>query len=61
MAMNSVNTNVGAMVALQSLNRTGDALEATQKRIATGSASPTPRTTAPPLRSRSRCARTWRG
>jgi flagellin len=36
MAMNSVNTNVGAMVALQSLNRTGDALEATQKRISTG-------------------------
>jgi flagellin len=36
MAMNSVNTNVGAMVALQSLNRTGDTLEATQKRTATG-------------------------
>jgi flagellin len=36
MPLNSVNTNNGAMVALQSLNRTGDALEATQKRIATG-------------------------
>ncbi len=36
MPLNSVNTNSGAMVALQSLNRTGDALEATQKRIATG-------------------------
>ena len=36
MALNSVNTNMGAMVALQSLNRTTDALDTTQKRISTG-------------------------
>ncbi|MBK1662178.1 flagellin [Paracraurococcus ruber] len=36
MPLNSVNTNVGAMVALQSLNRTSDELTATQKRISTG-------------------------
>lgn len=36
MPLNSVNTNVGAMVALQSLNRTTDELAATQKRISTG-------------------------
>jgi flagellin len=36
MALNSVNTNLGAMVALQSLNRTSDALDTTQKRISTG-------------------------
>ena len=36
MPMNSVNTNTGAMVALQSLNRTADELTATQKRISTG-------------------------
>jgi len=36
MSLNSVNTNVGAMVALQSLNKTGDELAATQKRISTG-------------------------
>ncbi|MDO9706971.1 flagellin [Paracraurococcus lichenis] len=36
MALNSVNTNNGAMVALQSLNRTSDELAATQKRISTG-------------------------
>lgn len=36
MAMNSVNTNIGAMVALQSLNRTNDDLSVTQKRISTG-------------------------
>jgi flagellin len=36
MAMNSVNTNVGAMVALQSLNRTTDSLDSAQKRISTG-------------------------
>ncbi len=36
MAMNSVNTNIGAMVALQSLNRTNDDLAVTQKRISTG-------------------------
>jgi flagellin len=36
MPLNSVNTNVGAMVALQSLNRTADELSATQKRISTG-------------------------
>lgn len=36
MSLNSVNTNVGAMVALQSLNRTNEALNTTQKRISTG-------------------------
>jgi len=36
MSLNSVNTNIGAMIALQSLNRTNEALEATQKRISTG-------------------------
>lgn len=36
MALNSVNTNIGATVALQSLNRTADELSATQKRISTG-------------------------
>ncbi|HEY4252828.1 MAG TPA: flagellin [Roseomonas sp.] len=36
MALNSVNTNAGAMVALQSLNKTNDALAVTQKRISTG-------------------------
>ncbi|RAI56212.1 flagellin [Roseicella frigidaeris] len=36
MPLNSVNTNTGAMIALQSLNRTADELTATQKRISTG-------------------------
>lgn len=36
MALNSVNTNYGAQVALQSLNRTNDAMSVTQKRISTG-------------------------
>ena len=36
MPLNSVNTNTGAMVALQSLNKTSDELTATQKRISTG-------------------------
>ena len=36
MATNSVNTNTGAMVALQQLNRTAEALNVTQKRISTG-------------------------
>jgi flagellin len=36
MSLNSVNTNFGAMVALQSLNRTNEALATTQKRISTG-------------------------
>jgi len=36
MSLNSVNTNVGAMVALQSLNRTNEALNTTQKRVSTG-------------------------
>jgi flagellin len=31
-----VNTNIGAMVALQSLNRTNDEMAVTQKRISTG-------------------------
>ena len=33
---NSINTNVGAMVALQNLNATSDALSTTQSRINTG-------------------------
>ena len=36
MSLNSVNTNVGAMIALQSLNETNADLAATQKRISTG-------------------------
>ncbi|MDO8900494.1 MAG: flagellin [Phenylobacterium sp.] len=36
MAMNSVNTNVGAMVALQNLNKTNTDLNTTQGRINTG-------------------------
>jgi flagellin len=36
MALNSVNTNIGAMVALQSLNMTSTQLAATQKQISTG-------------------------
>jgi flagellin len=33
---NSVNTNIGAMVALRNLNNVGDALSSTNKRISTG-------------------------
>jgi flagellin len=36
MALNSVNTNVGALVALQNLNRTNNDLQVTQNRINTG-------------------------
>lgn len=36
MPLNSVNTNVGAMVALESLNNTNTQLQATQKQISTG-------------------------
>jgi flagellin len=36
MAMNSINTNSGALVALQALNRTNDEMAVTQKRISTG-------------------------
>jgi len=36
MAMNSVNTNLNARVALQSLNNTSDQLSVVQKRISTG-------------------------
>lgn len=36
MSLNSVNTNIGAIVALQSLNRTNEDLATTQKRISTG-------------------------
>ena len=36
MNLNSVNTNIGAMTALQSLNRTNDALATVQKRVSTG-------------------------
>lgn len=36
MPLNSVNTNMGAMIALESLNATNTQLQATQKRISTG-------------------------
>jgi len=36
MSLNSVNTNIGAMVALQTLNRTNEALAVSQKRVSTG-------------------------
>jgi len=36
MSLNSVNTNMGAMIALESLNRTNADLAATQKRVSTG-------------------------
>ena len=36
MSMTSINTNVGAMMALQSLNRTNEALAQVQKRVSTG-------------------------
>lgn len=36
MPLNSVNTNMGAMIALQSLNSTNAALQATQKHVSTG-------------------------
>ena len=36
MPLNSVNTNMGAMIALQSLNRTNSALQMVQKHVSTG-------------------------
>ena len=36
MSLNSVNTNIGAQVALQSLNLTNTQLQATEKRVSTG-------------------------
>jgi flagellin len=36
MSLNSVNTNVGAMVALQSLQKTQEDLAVTQKQVSTG-------------------------
>jgi flagellin len=36
MSLNSVNTNMGAMIALESLNRTNEALSVAQKRVSTG-------------------------
>ncbi len=36
MSLNSVNTNLGAMIALQSLNKTNDQLSVAQKRVSTG-------------------------
>src|SRR5690348_3086472 len=36
MSLNSVNTNVGAMIALQSLNKTNSDLAAVQKQVSTG-------------------------
>jgi flagellin len=37
MSLNSVNTNIGAMIALQALNKTNSSLAAVQKQISTGS------------------------
>ena len=37
MSLNSVNTNMGAMIALESLNKTNASLASTQKRVSTGS------------------------
>ena len=34
--LNSVNTNTGAMIALESLNRTNSPLAAVQKQVSTG-------------------------
>jgi len=34
--INSVNTNMGAMIALESLNKTNTQLAATQKQVSTG-------------------------
>ncbi|MBW8859430.1 MAG: flagellin, partial [Caulobacter sp.] len=36
MALNSINTNSGAMIALQNLNATNSELQVTQQRINTG-------------------------
>lgn len=36
MSLNSVNTNIGAMIALQSLNKTANSLSMVQKQISTG-------------------------
>lgn len=36
MAFNSINTNAGSVVALQSLNKTNDQLDMIQKRVSTG-------------------------
>src|SRR6476620_5033199 len=36
MSLNSVNTNMGAMIALQSLNRTNADLATAEKRVSTG-------------------------
>ena len=36
MSLNSVNTNMGAMIALQSLNKTNSELAAAQKQVSTG-------------------------
>src|ERR1700721_3702349 len=36
MTLNSVNTNYGAMIALESLNRTNSALSDVQKQVSTG-------------------------
>jgi flagellin len=36
MSLNSVNTNYGAMIALESLNQTNSSLQATQKQVSTG-------------------------
>ena len=57
--MLSVNTNIGAMAALQSLNQTQMQLQMTQSHINTGLKVASPRTTAPSTPSRRTCAATW--
>lgn len=60
MAMNSVVTNHGAIVALQSLNRTTDALSIVQKRVSTGVRVADAKDDGGALRSLNRYAVTWR-
>ena len=55
MSINSVNTNVGAMIALQSLNETNSDLAATKSGFRPASASPTPPTTVRRMPWHSRC------
>ncbi len=58
--LNSINTNVGAMVALESLNQTNTQLNAAQKQISTGyRVADAQSMTAPPMPWRSRSGLTW--
>jgi hypothetical protein len=57
MSMTSIMTNHAAMAALQSLNRTNDALAQVQKRISTGYRVADAKDDGGPSLSRKRCAR----